>query len=258
MTLRNAAQQVLAEAREGIAWIILYKEGRGWNAESFWPDYNEKAGTLSFDSDDLPRIHEILTADPSAVIVNGYESNLGDTESMSRDTLASFLRWQYEGQYSRLSDRIQPTTDRHLEQVEQANSLDELDTITETAANDESIHAAAIRKVQEWDPQNKQEEPTARPMYKDIPEAIAIFDSLDPASVYTITEHTTGDTMTGTPAELLERILEQDRERNGAIDHSAETVEGWSIIETAYAIAGNEAVTNQDGTHKWVGLHGRK
>lgn len=94
-------------------------------------------------------------------------------------------------------------------------------------------------------------------MYKTIPEAIAIFDSLDPASVHTITEHTAGETMTGTPAELLERILEQDRKRNGAIDHSAETVEGWSIIETAYAIAGNEAVTNQDGTHTWVGLHGR-
>lgn len=94
-------------------------------------------------------------------------------------------------------------------------------------------------------------------MYKTIPEAVAIFDSLDPASVHTITEHTTGETMTGTPAELLERILEQDSEHNGAIDHSAETVEGWSIIETAYAIAGNEAVTNQDGTHKWTGLHGR-
>jgi len=28
--LRTTAQQVLEEARDGIAWIALYKEGRGW------------------------------------------------------------------------------------------------------------------------------------------------------------------------------------------------------------------------------------
>ena len=147
MILRNAAQQVLTEAREGIAWIILYKEGRGWSAEPFWPDYNEKAGTLTFDSDDLPRIHEILTADPSAVIVNSYESNLGDTESMSRDTLASFLRWQYEGQYSRLSDRIQPTAARYLEQVEHADSLKRLWSIYQAATNDDTVSAAQCSTI---------------------------------------------------------------------------------------------------------------
>lgn len=159
----------------------------------------------------------------------------------------------------------QPATARYLEQVEQADSLDELDTIAEAAANDdtltsaeyEAVHAAALRKAQGWDPRDQREKPASRPMYKTIPEALAIFDGLDPASVHTITEHSTGETMTGTPAELLKRILEQDRERNGAIDHSAETVEGWSIIETAYSIAGNETMTNPDGTHKWIGLHGR-
>lgn len=94
-------------------------------------------------------------------------------------------------------------------------------------------------------------------MYKTISEAVAIFDSLDPASIHTITEDVSGETMTGTPAELVQRIIEQDNERNGAIDHSAGTVEAWSIIETAYAIAGNEVITNPDRSHKWIGLHGR-
>ena len=35
--LRTTAQQVLEEARDGIAWIALYKEGRGWRASCFWP-----------------------------------------------------------------------------------------------------------------------------------------------------------------------------------------------------------------------------
>lgn len=59
----------------------------------------------------------------------------------------------------------QPAADRYLEQVEQADSLNELDTITEAAANDdaltsaeyETIYAAALRKAQGWDPQNHQE-----------------------------------------------------------------------------------------------------
>ena len=93
------------------------------------------------------RYFEILTADPSAVIVNSYESNLGDTESMSRDTLASFLRWQYEGQYSRLSDRIQPTAARYLEQVEHADSLKRLWSIYQAATNDDTVSAAQCSTI---------------------------------------------------------------------------------------------------------------
>lgn len=39
-------------------------------------------------------------------------------------------------------------------------------------------------------------------MYKTILEAVAIFDSLDPASVHEITEDVSKETMTGTPAEV--------------------------------------------------------
>ena len=94
-------------------------------------------------------------------------------------------------------------------------------------------------------------------MYKTIPEAVAIFDSLDPSGVHTITEDVSKETMTGTPAELVRRIIEQDQETAGSISHGATTTEGWAIIETAYAIAGNEVVANPDGSHKWIGLHRR-
>ena len=164
----------------------------------------------------------------------------------------------------------QPAADRYLEQVAQADSLDELDTITEAAANDdtltgaeyEAIHAAALRKAQDWDPQNQREEPaqsegteepTSRPMYKTIPEALAIFDGLDPASVHTITEHTTGETMTGTPAELVQRIIEQDKQTDGNINHGFTSVEGAAIIEAAYALSDGEAITTDDGRTVWTG-----
>ena len=88
-------------------------------------------------------------------------------------------------------------------------------------------------------------------MYKTIPEALAIFDELDPASIHTISEDVSGETMTGTTAELVQRIIEQDKQTSGNVSHGAETVEGWAIIETAYALLGGEAITTDDGRHVW-------
>ena len=46
-SLRTTAQQVIEEARDGIAWIALYKKGRGWEAACFWPDINKNNDTGS-------------------------------------------------------------------------------------------------------------------------------------------------------------------------------------------------------------------
>ena len=88
-------------------------------------------------------------------------------------------------------------------------------------------------------------------MYKTIPEALAIFDELDPASIHTISEGVSGETMTGTPAELVRRIIEQDKETGGNISHRAEAVEACAIIEAAYALSDGEAITTDDGRHVW-------
>lgn len=73
-------------------------------------------------------------------------------------------------------------------------------------------------------------------MYKSVPEAIAIFRGLESSSIHTITECITGETMTGTPSDLVSRITEQDRATSGNISHGATTVEGWAIIEYAYSL----------------------
>ena len=90
-------------------------------------------------------------------------------------------------------------------------------------------------------------------MYKTITEALAIFDGLDPSSVHTITEDVSGETTTGTPAELVRRIIEQDKRTGGNISHKAETVEACAIIEAAYAIADGEAITTDDRRTVWTG-----
>lgn len=35
-TLRETASSYADEIREGIAWVVVWKTGRGWNASAFW------------------------------------------------------------------------------------------------------------------------------------------------------------------------------------------------------------------------------
>lgn len=103
--LRTTAQQVLEEARDGIAWIALYKEGRGWKAACFWPDI-DRGGEFTFEPDDIQELKAILTTDPDAIFVNGYYTNLGSIEEMTRESLTSALRWQYEEHFNKLAEAV--------------------------------------------------------------------------------------------------------------------------------------------------------
>lgn len=102
-SLRTIARNTLEEARDGIAWIALYKEGRGWQAACFWPDI-DKDGRLAFEAEDMAKIKAILAADPHAILVNGWYSNLGSIDDMTADALVDYLRWQYESGFNQLVD----------------------------------------------------------------------------------------------------------------------------------------------------------
>lgn len=97
-SIRNAAQWVLDDCRDGIGWVAIWKEGRSWESERIYGvDFDEPTYTATIDDpEELERLQAILAIDPHAIIVNGYYHNLGDPECMTRDTLADALRWQYE------------------------------------------------------------------------------------------------------------------------------------------------------------------
>lgn len=138
-SIREAAQNVIGEGRDGIGWIALWKKGRGWETAAFWPDYNERANTLAFESYDMPEIIEILERDPDAIIVNSYVHNLGSVEEMTRDTLANALRWQYDLQTARLAGRLSEGTSYV---VLQGN-----DYIGKTPNMEQAIAAAKARSI---------------------------------------------------------------------------------------------------------------
>lgn len=90
--LHEMARQYAEEIRDGIAWVIIWKTGRSWHAESVW--LNQDSDT--FELEDLSTAAEILEQDPNAVMVNGYYcGHFG--ENMTIAELEAGILWHYEG-----------------------------------------------------------------------------------------------------------------------------------------------------------------
>lgn len=108
-SLRNAAQWVLDDCRDGIGWVALWKEGRGWESERIYGvDFDERSYTAKVDDpEELERLRAILCIDPHAIIVNSYYHNLGDTEYMTRESLTDALRWQYDLQNATVANFLE-------------------------------------------------------------------------------------------------------------------------------------------------------
>ena len=105
-SIRLEAQYVLTEARDGIAWIALWHSNRSWHTMTFWPDYEEKTGCFVFEDFEREQLQNIAKIDPRAILVNSYYHNLGDPETMTRNSLAEALRWQYNLQHYLATDAV--------------------------------------------------------------------------------------------------------------------------------------------------------
>ena len=74
-TLRQEAQDVLTEARDGIAWIAIWKDGRGWCCMTFWPDVKDDAPTLGFDDDETQQLVNIAKLDAGLSLNSYYQTS---------------------------------------------------------------------------------------------------------------------------------------------------------------------------------------
>lgn len=91
------AREWADELRDGIAWVIVWKIGRSWNAQAVWLN----SDTDTFEPEDLELAREILEKDPKAVMLNGYYcGHFG--EDMTVAELAAGIRWHYENGYNTL------------------------------------------------------------------------------------------------------------------------------------------------------------
>lgn len=85
------------ELRDGIAWVIVWKTGRSWNAQAVWLNSDDD----TFEPEDLELARKVLEQDPNAVMLNGYYcGHFG--EDMTAAELAAGIRWHYDNGYNQL------------------------------------------------------------------------------------------------------------------------------------------------------------
>lgn len=106
-SIRRVAQNMLSVARDGIGWIAFWKDGKGWDAEEFYVDYDDRTGQINASSEDAEALRQICEKHPDAIFVNSYVHNLGvlDDEG-TREDLEQGLRWQHSLQHNLVADAI--------------------------------------------------------------------------------------------------------------------------------------------------------
>lgn len=95
-SIRAVAKEWINEAREGIAWIAIWKDGKSWDGYAYYPEDVNRDGVPTWGTEDKEELREIAVKDGNAILVNAYWHNLGSVEDMTIETLANALRWQYE------------------------------------------------------------------------------------------------------------------------------------------------------------------
>jgi hypothetical protein len=91
-SLRDAVKDNANELRDGIPWVVFWRDGRSWHSEAVFFSMDYAADTI--DPDDIGRLENISRIDPHAVALNGYYcGRLG--EDMTFDELTRGVRWHY-------------------------------------------------------------------------------------------------------------------------------------------------------------------
>lgn len=104
-SLYDAVKNNEYELRNGIPWVVFWREGRSWESDYVYLD----SMTEQIEYDDLVRLEQIKSIDPRAVALNGYYSGrLG--EDMTLNELTQGVRWHYENNYNTLVDFIEGHT----------------------------------------------------------------------------------------------------------------------------------------------------
>ena len=97
-SLREIASLYADELRNGIAWLIVWKNGRSWNAEPVLLNDEDM-----LESDDLSDVCKILNTDHGAVMLNGHYCG-HFAEDMTVEELMAGIRWHYDNGYNLLRD----------------------------------------------------------------------------------------------------------------------------------------------------------
>lgn len=75
-SLRDIVRKHRKNITDGIAWVVIYKEGRSWNGNAFWSEAGDNEDGFIFDKGDLEQMVEIAKTDHKAICFNGYVNGI--------------------------------------------------------------------------------------------------------------------------------------------------------------------------------------
>ena len=103
-SIREIVRYYNDEIQDGIAWVAIWKNGRSWEAEAFWPEDGCYDEGFIFEREDMERMEEIIKIDCKAVMLNGYYRNCGtiENERVSIDSIVRGVEWNYYNRYNQL------------------------------------------------------------------------------------------------------------------------------------------------------------
>lgn len=67
-SLREAVKDFQDELRDGMAWVVFWREGRSWQSDYLYLEL----GSDTIPYDDMGKLKQICSLDPRAVALNGY------------------------------------------------------------------------------------------------------------------------------------------------------------------------------------------
>ncbi len=105
-SLRDTVKDYQDELRDGIAWVVFWREKRSWDAQYL---YLENDDSLS--AEERSRLEEIRQIDPAAVVLNSYYCGQL-AEDMTIDELTAGVRHHYENGFNNIADFIDAHDDR--------------------------------------------------------------------------------------------------------------------------------------------------
>ena len=99
-SLKDIIKEEYSTIAEGIAWVVIYKEGRGWKSASFWEESGSYDEGLIFSADDMEELRNISQIDHKAICINGYYMGFG--EDFTLKEMEDKILWMYTERLNQL------------------------------------------------------------------------------------------------------------------------------------------------------------
>lgn len=100
-SLKNIVRENYNEIIDGMAWVVVYKNGRSWNCNCFWEESGSYDNGYKFLPEDVKQMKEISIIDPKAIAINGYYMGVG--EDFTLEELENKIILLYENRLSQLN-----------------------------------------------------------------------------------------------------------------------------------------------------------